>query len=107
MAIGRDTVGAEGMTIMLRTLAMNGRMARLVLLSAAAVALSGAPAYADAGGFHQWQRPDRSYQQQGCQNQGWRRNQNRATCQQDQDAPQEAPQAPQPDPRIHDDGNSK
>lgn len=89
---------------MLRTLT-NGRLARLVLLSAAALALSGAPAYANTGGFHQWQHRDRGYQQQGCQVQGWRSYQNWADCQQPQD--QGAPQAPQPDPRIHDDGNSK
>jgi hypothetical protein len=88
--------------MMLRTL-MHGRLARLVLLSAAVLALSGGPAYADVGGIHQRQRPDRGYQQQGCESQGWRWDQNSANCQQEQ----EAPQAPQPAPRIPDDGNSK
>jgi len=109
---------------MLRSL--NGRVAWLAVVGAAAVALSGTAVYADSGGYR-YEQPRGGYQnQQPCQDQYRSRNwngcqygqprrgyQNQQPCQdqyrnwnsyQQDPAPYTPPQVA---PRTHDDGNSK
>jgi len=82
---------------------LNGRVSRLVVMSAVFVALSGLPAYAQSGGYYR-------HNQGNAWCQGGRRDQNDSRCQQVQYQPQSLPAPYQPPPmpvRGPDDGNSK
>ena len=96
--------------VVLRALA-NGRVARFVVLSAAFVALSGLPAYAQSGGHYRHNQSSES-----CQAGRWQQaNTCRGQPQQYRGPEYQAPAQPQPDrggpaqspARIPDDGSSK
>jgi hypothetical protein len=99
--------------VMLRSL-LNGRVARFVVLSAAFVALSGLPAYAQTGGYYQHNQGSQTCQAgrrqhaNACQAQpqqnqgsGWQAPAWRAPAQSQVSGPAQSPA------HIPDDGNSK